>query len=479
MKKLKKIWYMAIITLMITTSFSRVFASELKTTLNVIQQSSEIKYLENDQGYISKAIVDSNNNTGEVTIELKLSNTKKETVTNGTTEVFFVIDNSPSMKYVTENGDVRKDLIINSAKNLATSIFSQSDSVKIGVVKFSGSGLLTSAGMSNATLVQSLSDDKDIVLAGIQKIADSSTSSGTNIDAGLQRANNNFSDECQNKIIVLFTDGVPTCDASGTNAGNDTTTDESKTVQANTKSTIQNISNSGVYIISMMTGLDPTSDTYDNDLEAITNIFGTAENSTAGKFYNIADANITNIVNNNILADVIEKIQNPINTVKIVDYFPEDITNNFEFSYVGNPSVGTVSEGIDEDIKTITWDIGTLKGDEVATLQYKLKIKDMKNENLLNKTISTNEKVVLTYKDIDSKDYTVTLTGSPKIQLSEVTENIASSTDTESQKNEDDNTVAKGTLPYTGLRIGLSLSIVVLLVGCVFAYLKYSKSKSI
>lgn len=419
----KSLGILAIIILILNLCVS-VYAKDLKTELNIIQKASETKYLENDQGYISKTIVDSNANTGEVTIELKLSNTKKETVTNGTTEIFFVIDNSLSMDHVTESGDVRKNLIVNSAKSLANSIFEQSNSVKIGIVKFSGASWITSAGISNATLVQALSDDKDTVIAGIQKIADSSTASGTNIDAGLQRANNNFSSDCKNKIIVLFTDGVPTCDASGTEAGNDTTTEKSKTAQANTKTTIQNISKSGVYLISMMTGLDPTDSDYENELQAITNIFGTSENPTAGKFYNISDANITEIVNNNILADVIEKIQNPINTVKIVDYFPEDITDNFEFSYVGNASTGTKSDNIDTETNTITWDIGTLKGDEVATLKYKLKIKDMKNTALLNKTIATNEKVVLTYKDIDSKDYTVELTSSPKIQLSEVKEEL-------------------------------------------------------
>ena len=36
------------------------------------------------------------------------------------------------------------------------------------------------------------------------------------------------------------------------------------------------------------------------------------------------------VVTNDILADVMEKIQNPINTTKIVDYFPEDIIDNFD-----------------------------------------------------------------------------------------------------------------------------------------------------
>lgn len=421
---LKKISIILISFLLMISMCGKSNAADLKTSLDVMQKASETKYLENDQGFISKTIVDSNADTGEITIELKLSNTKKETINNGTTEIFFVIDNSLSMDHITESGDIRKDLIVNSAKSLVNSIFEQSNSVKVGIVKFSGAGLITSAGINNATLVQALSDNKETVIAGIQKIADSSTASGTNIDAGLQRANGNFSSDCNNKIIVLFTDGIPTCDASGTSAGNDTTTEKSQIAQTNTKKTIQNISKSGVYLVSMMTGLNPADPDYKNELQAITNIFGTSEKPTAGKFYNISDANITEIVNNNILADVIEKIQNPINDVKIVDYFPDDITENFDFSYVENAKLGTITDDIDKETNTITWNIETLKNDEEAVLRYKLKIKDMKNTKILNKTIATNEKIVLTYKDSKLKDYIVELTSSPKIKLSEIKEEL-------------------------------------------------------
>ena len=43
-------------------------------TLNVIQKASEIKYLENDQGNISKTIVNSDTEKGEVTVQIKLAN---------------------------------------------------------------------------------------------------------------------------------------------------------------------------------------------------------------------------------------------------------------------------------------------------------------------------------------------------------------------------------------------------------------------
>ena len=285
--------------------------------------------------------------------------------------------------------------------------------------------------INNATLVKALTNNKDDILEGIQEIADASTFSGTNIDAGLQRAEQNFSDSCQNKVIVLLTDGVPNADVKGNSSGNDTTSDTSLIIQQNTKETLQRLDNSGISIISMMTGMsesdgntDKNGNVYEtssleDDLAAVERVFGTETNPTAGKYYLVASANVSTIIENDIFKDVLEKIQNPINTVKMIDYFPEDITDNFEFEYVGTPNIGTVSDKIDSETNTISWDIDTLKGDEVATLKYKLKIKDMKNETLLNKTISTNQKVVLTYKDSVSQDYTVTLDSSPKIKLQE------------------------------------------------------------
>lgn len=77
-KYLNKITCISLILFMLLGICSNVFAADVKTSLDVIQEASETKYLDNDQGNISKTIVDSNSETGEVTIELKLSNTKKE-----------------------------------------------------------------------------------------------------------------------------------------------------------------------------------------------------------------------------------------------------------------------------------------------------------------------------------------------------------------------------------------------------------------
>ena len=194
---------------------------------------------------------------------------------------------------------------------------------------------------------------------------------------------------------------------------------------------------------------------------------------TYGKTYSFDSNNIDTIITENIYQDVKELIQNDINSVKIVDYFPEDITDNFEFSYVGNSSIGTTTEKIDPESKTITWDVGTLKGDEVATLKYKLKIKDMKNSELLNKTIATNEKVVLTYKDTEAKDYTVTLTSSPKVQLTEIKE-------TKKEENKKDDTIAKEIFPQTGLNMFITIiSIIAITLVGIFMYKKYNSYKDV
>lgn len=544
---LKKIFIILISILLMIGICGNVDAAELKTSLDIIQKASETKYLENDQGFISKTIVDSNSDTGEVTIELKLSNTAKEVEKTTDTEIFLVVDNSGSMGYTTSTGEVRRNIIVRAMKNLVNNIYDNSSNVKVGLVRFANTGTLLTG---STALMCNLTDNKQTMLNAINEYENLDTSvnidgvemlhceSGTNIEAGLKKANDNFSSGSKNKIMILLTDGIPNASISYSTASY---------VYNATKTRLKSIGDSGVSVISLMTGVTEEDD--DNAQEVIEQIFGTESNPTTGKFYNIADANLESVVTNDILADVMEKIQNPINITKIVDYFPEDITDNFDFSYVGSPSIGTASDTIDTESKTITWDIGTLKGDEVATLKYKLKIKDMKNTDLLNKTIATNEKVVLTYKDTEAKDYTVTLTSSPKIQLSEVKEELTAtvnynpttnttgnvvatiktnkkvnkvdgwtlsedektltktystnatetvhlvdidgmtkdvevkvnnitSTNTKSD-NEKDTTTAKGVLPQTGVGMSITISLIAIILVAIVMYKKYNNYKDI
>lgn len=442
-------------------------AVELETSLNIIQKDSETMYLENDQGYISKSIIASEPSKGEVIIELKVSNTKKESEQVKDTEIFLVVDNSGSMGYTTSTGEVRRDMIVKAVKQLTNSIFDSSSNVKVGLIRFAGNTVNNTLLTNGSTIMCDLTADKETMLTAIQEFENLNTSvtledvvmqhceSGTNIESGLKRANDNFSASCDNKIIILLTDGIPNGDVN-----NSTTMTR---IYNNTKQRLQTIETTGTSIISMMTGITEEADGT-NAKEIVSQIFGTPENPTAGKFYNIADANMNTVITTNIFNDVMEKIQNPIHTVKVIDYFPQDITENFTFSYVGEPNIGNRTEGIDSNTNTIQWEIDTLKGEEVATLQYKLTIKDMQNVNLLNKIMATNEKVVLTYKDIEDTNHTVTLMTSPRIQLVDRTA-------------QQDQTTAPGKIPQAGLTAGggiITLSIISIVI-----FAKYRKYKNI
>lgn len=445
MKILKKIECLCVIILIVISLFSNVFAANPKTQLNVIKPSSEVKYLENDQGYVSKTIVDTNKDTGEVTIELKMSNTKKELQVSNQTEIVLVIDNSGSMAFKTAAGETRKSILLNAANNLVESIFNTSANVKVGIVKF----------YKSVETITELTNSKEEVLKGIEKIKNTSVEDSTNIQAGLERAESEFSKNAGNKIIVLLTDGCPNYDAKGNYIKDNQMVMTNATynkILENTKEELINVKNRRINLISLMMGV--SSDDVDSKGNVITSteennkaiemIFGTETNPTVGKFYNVKTTDVDKVMKENITKDVVETINKPLNTIKFVDYFPKNITNNFEFSYVQKPNVGTSTDSIDATNDTIEWKMDTLKGGEVATLKYKLKIKSMQNPTLLNKTIATNDRVVITYKDADNKDYTVTLTDSPTIQLAEV-EDIANVT------NEIDNTVAKSNIPQTGM----------------------------
>ena len=108
MKRTKEILFLIIFLVGILLLNNIAYASS--NVLKVVEQSSETKYLENDQGYIWKTIVDSNEKTGEVTVEVKMANNSKESVTSNDTEIILVIDNFLSMDFKTPTGETRKKL---------------------------------------------------------------------------------------------------------------------------------------------------------------------------------------------------------------------------------------------------------------------------------------------------------------------------------------------------------------------------------
>lgn len=424
---MKKVLSIIIALIVVSGIFSYSLAAGL-TNLDIIEKASETKNLENNQGVVSKKIVDYNSDTGEVTIELNLANSKS--VTNNAKidteqEIFILIDASRSMNTHVDSERTRNDVVLDAATNMVNSLFSKYNTIKVGIVKFASYGEYADSDESNveedAKLMCELSNDVNTVTGAINRSPE--LGRGTDLEAALLIAKDNFTNDNSKKIIVILTDGVPTNAVNIEDVEDDGTIDfsegsTSKAICDASKKQLIDISNQGVDMIAMLTGVD---ESYQPIAEYV---FGTESKPTVGKYYNIADSDIETVINESILRDVSKIVEEgTMKNVKMVDYFPSDITDNFDFSYESKPNIGSISESIDSKEKSISWNIDQLKSGETAIVRYKLKLKDMNNEKLIDRVIATNEKVVLTY-EVD-KEYTVVLDSSPKIKLSKKDDSVS------------------------------------------------------
>lgn len=443
--------YVAVITaiIMFMSICANSYAVGKKTSLEVVEKSSESKDLDNGAGKVSKSIVDVDSEKGEVTIELKLENYKEKqgtVVANKEQEIFLVIDDSGSMsRVIGDTGKTRRETVYDAASKLADNIISKYSGAKIGVIKFADRSKVISEPTNDAKTIKDAINGGDYV------------GSDTNLEAGLIEAKEGFSDRDTKKIVIVLTDGVPT--EHETEVDDDTLRNEGTGyADADTypaKMRLKELDEAGIDIISMLTEVE------ESDRGYAEYVFGTPETPTYGTFYYVADSDIETVVSENILESVSKIIENDaIKDVNMVDYFPSDITDNFEFSYVGDPSAGTVTPTIDEN-KTITWNMETLNPGETATLKYKLKLKDMNNSGLINKVIATNEKVVLKYKDTKDTEHTIVLDSSPKIELKEL----------------EDDTVATTALSQTGETVLIVTTVSILAVAAVITWRRYKNMK--
>ena len=448
---LKKFWGILIIICLVFSICLNVNAATTKTKLNVIKKASETKYLEKNQGYISKTIVDSNASAGEVTIELNVINTKKEqspeNKTYENTEVYIMV----SENLAVDSSKLEK--YVNDIENLVKQILEANTKTKIGIIGITGTvvdehldqnGKLVIGDKDeayvegtekNSEIVVKPTSDLSAIKNGLKNMNSSKTVYRMNLQAGIRLANKSFSDNA-NKILISLYDGVPNIaigEYSAVLGDNPKASiiEKHENLATYTRDEILTLKDSKISFIL----LRPDDTSFDEQwFEAgtgnklldfdgspyVKKLYGTMDKPTYGKMYEFTEENIDTVITENISKGVKDLIATDISNVKVVDYFPEEIVNNFEFSYTQKPNVGTVRDSIDKENRTITWDIGTLSGEKNATLRYKLKLKDMSNKNLLNKEIATNEKLNLTYNDDKKESHTLVLTTSPTIKLTEV-----------------------------------------------------------
>ena len=431
---MKKIFTLTLFLLIILIA-TNVFA--VTTTMEIVEDNI-CKITLNDYSSLEKKIISSDLTNHQVTLQLEITNDSEAIIPTG--ELMLVIDSSDSMDTIVEGTTTRKDLVLDSANKLVESLLKVNSNLKIGVVTFStgtetdDEGHLITGTEADAQKVCDLTTDLSKLTTSISTIE--GTGQYTNLDSGLQLAKKSFSSEDNNKYMIVLTDGLPNLAVGH----NDLVSYDGLTnVITQTKTTLKSLSD--INVITMLTGIDNEEAIFrqegDNSYtygQVINEVFGTEENPTIGKFYNISDGEIEQTITNDIYEDLVPITQS-LKNITVVDYFPQYIVDNFEMTYVEGIDTSNVSAEIDKETNSITWNLAELSAGQSAIIQYNLTLKEEFDETIIDKVLNTNEKVEINYTDFDNTKKTVDSDVTPKIKLTTPTE---------------DNTIAKDDLPQTG-----------------------------
>ena len=405
----KSVFITLFLILILVTNIS--LATYETVTMTVVEEPvCTIEIGENSK--FEKKLISKDLNNKEVTLQLQVTNEEASTLPTG--ELMLVLDNSESMTHIVEGTTTRYDLIIESATTLINSLLQNNTNLKIGVVSFSSNTDTSKEGtIEDASLVSDLSSEPEAINSAISNIQ--FTGARTDLDAGLSLASQYFTSEDNNKYIIVLTDGVP-------NISLDFDDYYSDTVISTTKSRLQSLETSGYDLITMLTGIDnPDSTPGTNDktfAEIIEEIFGTETAPTAGKFYYVQDNEIEQTITQDIYNDLLP-IGHTLTDITITDYFPQEIIDNFEFAYVSEANIGNISAQVDPETNSITWTIPELEVGQTATVQYKLKLKENFDSNIVDKILDTNEKVDITYTNFEGEEISDTSDVTPKLRLTE------------------------------------------------------------
>lgn len=408
----KRIFIILFLALILIANIS--LASYDTVTMSVVEEPVCTIQI-GDSSKFEKKLIEKNLNKKEVTLQLQVTN--EETSIQPTGEVMLVIDNSKSMEDAVDGETTREDLVIESAKTLVNMILDGNEHLKVGAVSFSTNSDVSKEGtIEDASLVSDLSSDPNTLNSAISNIQ--YTGPRTNLEAGLNLASQYFSSENNNKYVIVLTDGVPNV------ALNYDGIYYSDDAISKTTAQLQSLANSGYSVITMLTGISepdnvPATRTDTKTYgDIIQEIFGTAENPTVGKFYYIQDTEIEKTITQDIYNDLLP-VGQVLNNITITDYFPKEIIDNFEFAYVSQPNIGTISDKVNTENNSITWTISELKPGETATVQYTLKLKQNFDNNIVGKILDTNEKVDLSYTNLQGAEVSETSDVTPKLKLTE------------------------------------------------------------
>lgn len=435
---MKKKFSIAIFLLFVLLS-TTVFASTPVKMEIVENNICDIKLQENAN--FEKKLIKYDLDKHQVTLQLQISNTEKNEIPEG--ELMLVIDSSSSMNdKVNDSTVTRKDLVLNSATKLVENLLSvNSSTLKIGVVTFSSSNVASEMGTDkDAQLVSDFTNDLSTLKSKISSIE--GTGNFTDLDSGLKLAKKSFTSEKNNKYLIVLTDGIPNMNVGNSDLVSIKALEQVITTTKETLTSLKDIN-----VISLLTGITSEEatfraegDKYYTYGQVINGIFGTTENPTVGKFYKINDTEIEKTITEEIYSDLVPVIKT-LKDITVVDYFPQYIVDNFDMAYVEGTDTSKISTKIDKETNSITWTIPELKAGETLSVQYTLTLKDSFDETIIDKILSTNQKVDINYKDFDGKTQTKTSDVSPKIKLTKIPQE---------EPPKKDDTISKEELPKTG-----------------------------
>ena len=433
------------------------------------------------QGELRKEIIDVNNNEVTVKVTVTNTSESKEKEPAPTDIVFVIDNSPSmeySTDYEGEN--TRRKVLLESARNLSKALLDRynvngKQIINISVVQFHGRNSRSNVYYTTdgATTLQELTSDEEKIMAALTETSATPSIygsgywmvdeygnkinlgynpnepgfpnpiSGTGIQEGIREGVDALKVHdvdylSHNKLMILMTDGVPTEDIYGHFSENDTdlNTDPFKSIAKYTKDELSGLATNNIKLISLMVGINTddhgnpvieySRDTNGNvtqvtsttgDRIATNYIFGTEANPTYGKFYNILAKDIQETITKNIDEDVQDYVNSLAGAV-IIDTFPSAITNHFTFEYIDKDDIqGIITNDIDPNTRSITWNIGKLEADKEVSMMYKLKLNDIRDSELIGRTIEINEKVTLSYYDDDATRHEATIYGGPEIIL--------------------------------------------------------------
>lgn len=374
---MKKCRILFVIIVCVILFSSTIYASKLE----VVNSNSE-NAINDENIKFTKKIVNHDADKKEAEIELRIENLNKIEEEKQDVEIIIILDNSVSMEKV-ENNATRKNTTYKAATKFVDMLYNEISNLKVGIIQYS----------DKIQILSELTSDKLTVDNALKKYNKAEYGKSTKTDKVLNVVQSKFSEECENKIVVLLTDGYP----------------EDKEA---TKEALKAIEENDISIFSLIVCKK-------SNISSIESVFGTEKKTTAGEVYYIEkDSEIENVFSGFTYEGIMKYLDHKITDIQIEDVFPQDILQYYDIEYGNIPSKGEINKT--ENNEKFVWKIDNLVGQETAIFKYKIKIKaDTDVNKIIGIEMDTNETVNINYKDENGKKIQETLEKQPIIKIEE------------------------------------------------------------